>query len=135
MQPPRKRQSRFRFPAGARSLSSFGRAPTWYVGGGWFEPSREHQAPVAQRQRQHAQTVLSASSNLARRTNLRALRALRLGKPARARRPRAEARRAQADATISTITLSRALSSEAERGSYKAQVGISKFSARTKTHP
>ena len=94
MQPPRKRQSRFRVPAGApafaprrfgrqaslaregcpskhgakyreggrgdhqqtnyllafrrgtltaRSLSSVGRAPTWYVGGSWFETSREHQ--------------------------------------------------------------------------------------------
>src|SRR5262249_27572726 len=43
-------------------------------------------APVAQRQRQHVQAVPSASSNLARRTSLRALRALRLGKPSRARR-------------------------------------------------
>ncbi len=90
MQPPRKRQSRIRVPAGApafapcgrygsasrrrregcrvearraktgekaslpiiflssnlsdRSLSSVGRAPTWYVGGGWFETSRELQS-------------------------------------------------------------------------------------------
>src|SRR4029077_12576149 len=57
-----------------RSLSSVGRAPAWYVGGGWFETGREHQiAPVAQRQRQHAQTVPSASSNLARRTIFHAL--------------------------------------------------------------
>src|SRR5262249_37157627 len=51
--------------------------------------------PVAQRQRQHAQTVPSASSNLARRTK------------------------------------SYALSSEAERRSYKPKVEISKLSART----
>jgi hypothetical protein len=31
-----------------RSLSSFGRAPTWYVGGGRIEACREHHAPVAQ---------------------------------------------------------------------------------------
>ena len=31
-----------------RSLSSFGRAPIWYVGGGRIEACREHHAPVAQ---------------------------------------------------------------------------------------
>ena len=30
------------------SLSSFGRAPIWYVGGGRIEACREHHAPVAQ---------------------------------------------------------------------------------------
>jgi|SRR5580704_15991675 hypothetical protein len=50
MQPPCKRRSRFRFPAGAPcSLSSFGRAPGWYLGGGWIEATREHHfAPIAQ---------------------------------------------------------------------------------------
>ena len=80
-------------------------------------------APVAQRQRQHAQTVRSASSNLARRTSCHALsseaerrshapkveiskfsartslraKALRLGKPVVREGCRAGARRAKAD--------------------------------------
>ena len=41
-------QVQVRAPIQIRSLSSLGRAPTWYVGGGRIEACREHHAPVAQ---------------------------------------------------------------------------------------
>ena len=35
-------------PSSICCLSSFGRAPSWYLGGGWIEATRQHHASVAE---------------------------------------------------------------------------------------
>ena len=150
MQPPRKRQRRFRVPAGAPISSGLSLDQAFAIallaqsverrlGMSEVAGSKPAEstmisrfAPVAQRQRQHAQTVPSASSNLARRTSLRALRALRRGKPSHARRLPRRSRGAETGHFL-CCSESHALSSEAERRSHAPKVEISKLSARTNT--
>lgn len=64
---------RFTVPAPLRSLSSFGRAPGWYLGEGGSKPSESTSRPLVQRQRQCAQTASSRSSNLRWPTSSRRL--------------------------------------------------------------
>lgn len=48
MHPPCKRLNEVQFLAGARCVSSFGRAPSWYLGGEWIEATTQHHASLAQ---------------------------------------------------------------------------------------
>ena len=71
MHAPCKRANEVQILAAAPifSLSSFGRAPLWYGGGGWIETISEHHAPVVQRQRQTPQKRCVGCSNHPRSTN------------------------------------------------------------------
>ena len=137
MQPPCKRRSRFRFPAGAPcSLSSFGRAPGWYLGGGWIEATREHHfAPIAQLAEAHRSERCSWEFES---PSVHHCPCTQTGKAACLKNrwleirflPRAPRRGSSLAEPAAPDSLP--LSSEEERRSYKPKVEISKFSAGTR---